>query len=744
MKISSFRLNRVFAFTVAMGFAAGVSAVNANAQAAACNFPAFPATTTTAQQDHDQMLCQLGPKASTVPTLPLKENDPNAPPNTFPKSASAPEGDWQNTYGHTITRSDWGLWNNYDDDLNGVLPSGTDGMTLGAPDSWRVWDDPIGDPNAPYSQGAYSPIDLLKMDDGTPVKYPEDWWTKRRPEIVKDLEEEMYGFPADKSQWPGITWSVGPTTTGTNSGVAYIQKTITGTIDTSSYPALRNKPVITCQLWTPSSLQGTKVPVLIVLGSNSSYWQFVANQGWGLCAYNPTSVQADSGSGLTSYLIGLINKGNWRKPNDWGALGAWSWGVSRIVDYFEQANDPNVDATKLGLEGHSRYGKATLLATAMDPRITFSYPSSGGAGGTATKRRHWGEELEGVMSGSSEYHWMAGNMFQYVGPLNGDAPGTVGSGNTHGTYLPRKYENLKVDAYSLFSLIAPRPTFTNSGTHDSWEDNYGQFRSTVLASPVYQFLGMKGVIIAPDLKPQINVAYISGDIGFRYHDGGHVDNLDYPAFVQMMAPYLNDNRPVINPSQSFTLGSGQVNTVGTLKGSDADAGDELVNWQIKGGDGVGIFRINPSTGAISLPDPSLVDTNRTSPYTLVVSVSDSRLWAADTTITINPAAIVNGNIQLATTSSFAKQSDGSFQATVTVHNTGTGTAKNVVITSATLGAGSGTPVPQPLVNIPPGGTVSATLSFPASAGISGSTVVERFTGTYTGGTFAGNIRAVLP
>jgi hypothetical protein len=117
------------------------------AQSPPCTFPSVPPSTVTSQQDHDQMMCQVG---VTSPALPSKLVDPNQPPDTFPKSATAPQGDWQNAYGHTITRSDWGLWNNYDDDLNGVLPSGSDGMTLGAPDSWRVFDDPPG-PNAPYS-----------------------------------------------------------------------------------------------------------------------------------------------------------------------------------------------------------------------------------------------------------------------------------------------------------------------------------------------------------------------------------------------------------------------------------------------------------------------------------------------------------------------------------------------------------------------------------------------------------------
>jgi hypothetical protein len=211
------------------------------ATAQICNLPAFPPSNVTNDQDRTQMECQLG---VTEPTLPSKLVDPNAPPNTYPKDSTQPEGDWRNAYGHTISRSAWGLWNNYEDTLDSFLPNGSDSMTLGSPDSWRVYDYPVGNPFAPYSRGEYTPIDLLKMDDGTPVLYPEDWWTKRRPEILRDLQNEMYGVVPDKSLWPTITWTVGAVTTGSQvatdgKSYQYKQRTITGTIDVSSYPSVR-------------------------------------------------------------------------------------------------------------------------------------------------------------------------------------------------------------------------------------------------------------------------------------------------------------------------------------------------------------------------------------------------------------------------------------------------------------------------------------------------------------------------
>jgi hypothetical protein len=178
-------------------------------------------------------------------------------------------------------------------------------------------------------------------------------------------------------------------------------------------------------------------------------------------------------------------------------------------------------------------------------------------------RRHWGEELENV-GGTSEYHWMCGNFFKYHGPMVGSAPGLVLPNDAGpGTYLPRKYENLTVDGHSAYAMIAPRPVFANGGTHDSWEDQYGEYLAMVNANPVYQFLGRQGLIVAPDAKPAFDKAYISGDEGFRYNDGGHVDGLDYPSFIQFALKYLNSGTAVndVTGRAAFFRSGYTVNTI---------------------------------------------------------------------------------------------------------------------------------------------------------------------------------------
>src|SRR5207342_234379 len=137
-------------------------------------------------------------------------------------------------------------------------------------------------------------------------------------------------------------------------------------------------------------------------------------KGWGYAILIPTSYQADNGAGLTSGIIGLSNKGQPRRPDDWGALRAWAWGASRALDYFE--TDKSVDAKHVGIEGLSRYGKAALVTMAYEPRFAIAFVGSSGAGGTKILRRVFGEQVENLAS-SGEYHWFAENFIKYASRL---------------------------------------------------------------------------------------------------------------------------------------------------------------------------------------------------------------------------------------------------------------------------------------------------------------------------------------
>ncbi len=197
------------------------------------------------------------------------------------------------------------------------------------------------------------------------------------------------------------------------------------------------------------------------------------------------------------------------------ALRAWAWGASRALDYFE--TDKAVDAKRVGIEGHSRYGKATVVTMAYDPRFAVAFISSSGASGVKLHRRNAGEIVENVAS-SGEYHWMAGNFIKYAGPLT--------------------WNDLPVDSHELVALCAPRPVFISAGEKgDGWVDARGMFMAAVAAGPVYKLLGKKDLPTSE--YPPVETTLIDGDIAFRQHSGGHTPGPNWPTFITFASRYFN-------------------------------------------------------------------------------------------------------------------------------------------------------------------------------------------------------------
>src|SRR5260370_21774842 len=249
-----------------------------------------------------------------------------------------------------------------------------------------------------------------------------------------------------------------------------------------------------------------------------TWQQQVLTKGWGYAILSPTSVQADNGQGLTQGIIGLVNKGQPRNLDDWGAVGAWAWGASRALDYFE--TDKSVDARRVGLEGHSRYGKATVVAMAYDPRFAIAFVSSSGEGGVKLHRRNWGELVENV-AGTSEYHWMAGNFLKYAGPLT--------------------WNDLPVDSHELVAVCAPRPVFISAGATqgDGWVDAKGMFLAAAGAGPVYRLPGQRDM--GTTEFPAIETALMDGDVAFRQHSAGHTPGPNWPTFLMFAERYFKSD-----------------------------------------------------------------------------------------------------------------------------------------------------------------------------------------------------------
>jgi hypothetical protein len=240
--------------------------------------------------------------------------------------------------------------------------------------------------------------------------------------------------------------------------------------------------------------------------------------------------QADNGAGLTQGIIGLCNRGQPRKPDDWGVLRAWAWGSSRLLDYLE--TDPSVDAHHVAIEGHSRRGKAALVAMAYEPRFVVAYISSSGAGGASLARRRYGEQLENI-AGAGEYHWMAGNYIRYA------------------ELSPKEVTpaDMPVDMHELIALCAPRPVLIDGGTlegGDGWADTRGTFLAEVAAGPVYKLLGKKALSNdsgPTDAFPPVGAPLLAGDLAFVQHPGGHNPQPSFATFVEFASRYLTPGKP---------------------------------------------------------------------------------------------------------------------------------------------------------------------------------------------------------
>lgn len=402
-------------------------------------------------------------------------------------------------------------------------------LGIGNPREGRQPNSPDESKHPNYSELTANPYifypEALVTNAGKPVKSARMWNKVRRPEIVKMFEDEVYGHIPENV--PGVTWKVTSEERKDYQGIPVVVRNLAGVVDNSIYPAISVE--IQAQIMWPQSVnqefQKAGVPVIMEFGFISSgnspmmmarpsaqpSWQQMAlDRGWACATINPSSIQADAGSGLTNGIIGLCNKGQHRSPSDWGALRAWGWGASRFIDYLETCQE--FDATKTAIEGVSRYGKAALVAMAFEPRIAAGFIASSGKGGAAGWRRDCGESIGNIVS-NEEYHWVCGNLIKY---------GTD----------PMTENDLPVDQHELIALCAPRACFISTGTFDGdkWQDVVGSFISASKASPVYELLGCKG--LGSDVFPGVdNDELMDGPLAYRQHHGGHEAGPNWPVFL---------------------------------------------------------------------------------------------------------------------------------------------------------------------------------------------------------------------
>jgi hypothetical protein len=444
--------------------------------------------------------------------------------------------------------------------------------------------------HANYDESIANPYpklpDVLTTKDGKKVSSADIWWKERRPEIKEDMEREVYGrLPKNI---PSVTWTVKITDREFVARTPVIARQLVGHVDNSEFPLIDVN--INMMVVIPANAKGP-VPVLMMFGGPSfpapaqpspdhmnkinaafkemmikadtslkrifdlypaynpitrlagpsffapalppgqdppSIEQLIA-AGWGYATIDPGSIQADNGAGLTRGIIGLVNKGQPRKPDDWGSLRAWAWGAARGLDYLE--TDPMVDAKHVGIEGVSRYGKAALVTLAFEERFAMALVGSSGKGGSTLHRRVWGEAVESLTAGG-EYHWMAGNYLKY------GASEAAGGAKTAA--------DLPVDSHDLIAMCAPRLTFISYGIPEkgdaNWLDHQGSYMAAIAAGPVFKLLGAKDLGVSNDYTkekmPAVNVDILDGELAWRQHDGGHTDAPNMKHFIKWADKFI--------------------------------------------------------------------------------------------------------------------------------------------------------------------------------------------------------------
>ncbi|WP_445192208.1 glucuronyl esterase domain-containing protein [Sphingomonas sp. Tas61C01] len=437
-----------------------------------------------------------------------------------------------------------------------------------------------GDPSAPdpanYDPAKADPYpvwpDLLKMANGRPVTNAAMWKQQRRPELIGLFEREVYGrIPAGV---PRVTWRIVSADHEFFAGKPVVAQQLVGHVDnraapliavdiraTLVLPAKANGQVPLLVMFAPARYPSPSQPkaieaarldaalkAVLITRDPSFASVFAAHPGfefvkpggfvtpppddsrvtdliaagWGVALLDTASIQPDDGAGLRAGIIGLANKGAPRTPEQWGALRAWGWGASRLLDYLETRSE--VDAFHVGIEGVSRWGKAALVTAAFDERFAMVLIGSSGEGGVKPHRRNFGEQVENL-TGTGGYHWMAGNFLKY--------------GTEQGRFGRKTAGDLPVDSHELLALVAPRLAFVSYGVPEqgnaNWLDQQGSYMATIAAGPAWTLLGKhdlgRGDNFREATMPRQGTDLLDGELAWRQHGGGHTDAPNMTHFI---------------------------------------------------------------------------------------------------------------------------------------------------------------------------------------------------------------------
>jgi len=416
-----------------------------------------------------------------------------------------------------------------------LVAAAAQGLTQNAPRS-EVAGIPVNYDEAKV--GSYMLPDPLVLSNGKRVNDAKIWMEKRRPEIVRLFEENQFGQSPGRPA--GLSFDVFDKGTPAFDGKALRRQA------TIYFASNKSGPKMDLLIYLPAN--ATKpVPLLLNISftANSNavndpgikpgeIWSrekrrvpatkdgrfgslnvlpFLA-QGFGVATVYYGDIDPDFLGGVSLGVRALYLKAGQAEPapNEWGAIGAWAWGLSRALDYFE--TDKGIDAKRVAIVGVSRLGKTVLWAGAHDQRFAMVIASCSGEGGAALSRRNYGETIKHLTEPTRYPYQFCANYGRYGDRVN----------------------EFPVDAHMLLSLIAPRPVLLQTGDTDLWSDPKGEFLAAVAAEPVFTLLGKQG--LGTDQMPAAGQPILH-TLGYAEHAGGHgTIPADWDIFLKFMQMHL--------------------------------------------------------------------------------------------------------------------------------------------------------------------------------------------------------------